>query len=543
MLFFSPNVIMNLLATTQEKLGKPYQDLEFLLTCFKEILIENGDKELAEFIPWINPKNKISPRDFSDKHIQLYSIAFQLLNMCEENGAVQTRRQLENDYSLARVNGLWANNLKRLKDSGISEKEIANLLSKIRIEPVLTAHPTEAKRAIVLEHHRVLYLLLVKRENTMWTDIEQKEIRREIKLELDRLWRTGEIYVEKPDIRSELGNVLHYLTNVFPEVIPVLDRRLYQAWESLGWDEKLILTWDKLPRITFGDWVGGDRDGHPFVTADVTRDTLTALRNNALNVAKDHLQKLTIHLSFNCEASATTKIFQKRLAELTEEMGMGELLNKPSVSSEIYRFFVELLILKLPGQTIPGNFKEDLRHSYKSHRELMDDLTLLRDTLVSYGARTVAYSDVKEVIRIIQTFGFHLAQLDIRQNSRFHDLAISQLMNAALLDGNKFLTYKEDERQKFFSNELKSPRPFTNLHMKLGPEAEAVLSCYRVVSEYINGFGSEGLGSLIVSMTRSTSDLLAVYILAREAGLLEQTEEGLVCKLPVVPLFETIDDL
>jgi len=164
-------------------------------------------------------------------------------------------------------------------------------------------------------------------------------------------------------------------------------------------------------------------------------------------------------------------------------------------------------------------------------------------SLVSIDAGSVASGDVAPVYRIVQTFGFHLGRLDIRQNSRFHDLALSQLMTAAGLDGRAFLEWSEPERLEFLNRELLSPRPFTHPDMHAGPEAEAVLSCYRVLFEHIRHFGSEGIGSLIVSMTRSLSDLLVVYLLAREVGLMAPHGCGDACILPVVPLFETIDDL
>jgi phosphoenolpyruvate carboxylase len=225
---------MGVLQQVQEKLGKSYYDLEFMLECLRETLTENGEGDLARYIPWINENKELDPTELTDKHIQLYSLVFQLINMVEVNGAVQNRRKLEDKNSMASVNGLWAKSLHSLVDAGLSDREISEVLPGIKVEPVLTAHPTEAKRSTVLEHHRALYLLIVKRENQMYTQKEQNEIRRDIKLALYRLWKTGEIFMEKPDISSELRNVLHYLTNVFPEVLPVLDRRLYLAWEETG---------------------------------------------------------------------------------------------------------------------------------------------------------------------------------------------------------------------------------------------------------------------------------------------------------------------
>jgi phosphoenolpyruvate carboxylase len=207
---------MGVLQQVQEKLGKPYFDLEFMLECLRETLIENGEGNLAGKIPWINENTEMDPTSLTDKHIQLYSLVFQLINMVEVNGAVQNRRKLEDKNSMASVNGLWAKNLQTLIKAGLSGREIAESLPEIKVEPVLTAHPTEAKRSTVLEHHRALYLLIVKRENQMYTVKEQNEIRRDIKLALYRLWKTGEIFMEKPDVASELRNVLHYLNECFP---------------------------------------------------------------------------------------------------------------------------------------------------------------------------------------------------------------------------------------------------------------------------------------------------------------------------------------
>jgi len=538
---------MSVLSVTQEKLGKTYSDLEFLLICFKEVLEENGELELSKQVPWINPKRNRPTIDvFCDKHTQLYSIAFQLLNMVEENGAMRLRRKVEDEKSMTAVNGMWAYNFQKLKQKKISAEQIAKDLSETRIEPVLTAHPTEAKRTIVLEHHRHLYLSFLKWENGNYNSLEKKEIRNEIKLHLDRLWRTGEIYEEKPDVKSELKNVIHYLATVFPAVIPALDQRLHMAWEYMGFDPKLIQTYDKLPKISFGNWVGGDRDGHPFVTSDVTKETLELFRLNAFIIVRKALEKLENNLSFTCKLSDCSKAFKKRLTEMADETDSSDLIEKGSNHSEVFRFYVSLLMAKLPLDIEKGYSlkRKDKDHCYVHPIDLVNDLIVLRQALVDYGAAMVAYADVKEVLRLIQTFGFHLAHLDIRQNSRFHDLAISQLMNAAFLDGDKFLTWSEEDRMKFLTKELQSPRPFTQPRtQQLGNEAEAVVSCYRVVADHINKFGEAGLGSLIVSMTHSVSDLLVVYLLARESGLVRNTDKGLVCLLPVVPLFETIDDL
>lgn len=519
---------------------KIHEDLEFIMTCFQEVLEELGEHELAQRLPWRNgalpPDDVHHPR----RTAQAYSIAFQLLNMVEENASVQMRRVVEAEGNLVEVSGLWQQNLHRLKELGLTDQQIAENLAKIRVEPVLTAHPTEAKRATVLEHHRRLYLLLVKRENRVWTPSEQEQIRAQIKVELERLWRTGEIYLEKPDVASERRNVIHYLRNVFPLVLPELDRRLRYAWQATGFDPTLLETPFQLPRLTFGNWVGGDRDGHPLVTAAVTRQTLADLRQTALQLLKQQLTDLAVRISLSDRLQSPPQQLRERNAEMARslgERGQQATIRNPE---EPWRQIMNLIVAKLPIETAETPADPN---SYRSAAELLEDLILLRKDLLDVNAGRIVEMDLDPIIRTVQTFGFHLAALDIRQNSRFHDLAVAQLMSAAGLDGSDFPHWDEVKRLEFLNQELASPRPFTRSDTKLGPEAEAVLSCYRVVVEHIKQNGQDGLGALIVSMTRSLSDLLIVYLLAREVGLAVQTEDGLVCQLPVVPLFETIDDL
>jgi phosphoenolpyruvate carboxylase len=283
----------------EENVAKIHEDLAFVMTCFREVLRDLGEDDLAEQLPWGEDGAPSGAGADPRRTAQGYSMAFQLLSMVEENAAVQQRRTAERDGTLADISGLWQQNLKRLKERGLSGEQIADTLEDVRVEPVLTAHPTEAKRATVLEHHRRIYLLLVDRENTVWTPSEREAIRESLKTELERLWRTGEIYLEKPDLASERRNAIHYLRNVFPDVLPELDRRLRVAWDGMDFAPSLLDDPDRLPTLRFGNWVGGDRDGHPLVTAAVTEETLAELRTNALQLLREQLTELTRRLSLS----------------------------------------------------------------------------------------------------------------------------------------------------------------------------------------------------------------------------------------------------
>ncbi len=536
--------LKNAFNQVKSRLGKPYEDLEYLLQRLKQVLEKNGETEIAKQIPWISNDDP-ELENISPELVQLYSLIFQLVNMVEINGAVQNRRQME-DQSLDSINGLWARNIKKMLNKGFSKSEILQTISEISIEPVLTAHPTEAKRATVLEHYRELYLLLVKRENSMFTKAEIINIDHNIEQALYRLWKTGEIYLEKPRVEDELRNIIHYLVNVFPDVIPITDRRMLQAAQFAGFSLEEICMTHSFPKLTFGDWVGGDRDGHPLVTASVTKNSLLQLRLNAFVVIRRKLMKLVRHISFGLELDDALPEMKNRIQDMMHELGERGFEAFERNKGEAFRQLVNLMLHKLPVETARGHATQlaEQKGAYLHSSQLKSDLQLLQKSLLEYGAKSVALDDVTTVIRIVDTFGFHLAALDIRQNSAFHDKAVEQLLAASQAKDCNFSKWSEEKRMEFLNNELRSARPFTHENAELGPEATAVLSSYRVVAEHSQKYGYNCIGSFIVSMTRSVSDLLVVYLLARETGLTFMSEKGeLVSEVPVVPLLETIEDL
>lgn len=529
----------------ETKVDKIQSDLTFLMLCFKEVLIELKEDELANSLPWIQGNKSPHYLGATESNLplrasQALSISFQILNMVEENAGTQFRRSIEIERGIDFIAGSWGEHIKRLRKMGLESVEIAKSFSEIHVQPVLTAHPTEAKRATVLDQHRELYLLLVKRENPIWTPAEKETLRNEIKLCLERLWRTGEIYLQKPDINSERKNIIHYLKNVFPTAVILQDKKLKQAWLANSFDPTLINRIEKLPHISFGNWVGGDRDGHPLVTAKVTKETLLELRDTALSLIQSNLLNLASHLSLSDSLHSVPRRLNQYIEEWSNSLGE---LGKRCISrnpNEPWRQFVNILLTRLP-HPLDENKLED--YHYKDHFTLLKDIAMLRDSLLEVDAYRIVEYDIFALERIVQTFGFHLAALDIRQNSEFHDRALAGLMKASGSRNIHFADWNEFERLQFLNSELESARPFLGPGMPLEGEAQAVRDCYLVIGEYVKKYGTSGIGSLIVSMTRKLSDLLVVYLFAREAGLVMNTTEGLVCLLPVVPLFETIEDL
>lgn len=529
-------------STTDDKLDlqKIQDDVNYLYTCFIELLEELGESEIIKRL-----EGEEASENEPQKLSKAFSLYFQLINIVEENAAIQLRRKLEDQHGPAHISGLWGHILGELKAAGQPENKIAEKLPDMHVEPVLTAHPTESKRSTVIEQLRKIYLLMVRRENQVWTEAEQRQITEEIKVALHRLWNTGQVFLEKPTVRDELRNVLHYLTNVFPQVIPHLDRQLREAWNYHGFRSELVSNWKQLPKVTFGNWVGGDRDGHPFVTDDVTEHTLQELRRQALLQIRKDLVELARNLSISEHEVEVPDEFRKALNQLTEKAGPKSESDRERNPEEPWRQYINIMVRRVPLSEEQELIQEVTGDTYYSNpEELQQDLETLYDSLVAIRAERLAKAHIEPILRKTASFGFHLASLDIRQNSTFHDEALAQLLEAANMpEGASFADWPEGKRLQFLNRELESPRPFVRNRHGIGDQADAVLGCYRVLYRYIRRFGSDGIGSLIVSMTRSLSDLLVVYVLAREAGLVFRDQNGLLCRLPVVPLFETIEDL
>jgi phosphoenolpyruvate carboxylase len=522
------------------------QSLRQLMDAFHTVLLDLGEEAVAATLPWQPPPGSgaqtgagaTSPATPSDS-LQAYSIAFQLLNHAEENAVAQARRATARRGAKASESGSWEQAFTQALARGVTAEQLAEQLQGLRLEPVLTAHPTEAKRQTVLEHHRVLYRLLVERENSMWTPAERAGLDAAMDAALERLWRTGEIYLEKPRLEAERRLVLHFLAVVFPEALIAFSQRLRQAWKGVGLDPRLIAGPAALPQFAFGSWVGGDRDGHPGVTAAITRDTLARHREAAVALVDEALARLASKLSLSVHRQPLPPALQAAIRDRADALGEAGRAAIGRNREEPWRQYVNLLRAALPtqaGAPEPGVFGRAA--------DLDRALDVLGEALAAVGAGRLVAADVDPVRLLVRSFGFHLARLDVRQNSAFHDRALAALLTAAgVADGDGYASWPSAQRRELLDRELATVRPFVRVGQAPPGEAEAVLGCYEVLAAELAQRGADGIGALIVSMTRSAEDLLAVYLLARDGGLLQPSEDGPACPLEVVPLFETIEDL
>lgn len=514
---------------------KTNDDLTFVMSCYKEMLNDLYENDIANLIQQSDyTKIEQKSKEVADeKLIQALSIYFQLTNLVEENAATQFRRNLENEIDISAIRGSWGETFKIWKDQAVPEKEMLEVLSSLDVMPVLTAHPTEAKRVSVLELHRELYLLLVSNENNIWTKTEKNTIKEKIKTLLERWWRTGEVYLEKPDLIAERNNVIYYFSKVFPKALQKSDEQLKNSWETMGFNPKSLTQPEQFPLLHFGNWVGGDRDGHPFVTPEVTKSTLLLLRNTALNLLHEKLLKLGSSLTLSDTNNKVPNILVESIQEKSKKLGE---IGKKAIDRnpmEPWRQYINLLVIQLEN-TI--NEKFEIETYYKEPSELQADLKLLRKSLEEIGAFKISEELLFPVERHLQCFGFHLAKLDVRQNSNYYDIALSQLLKTAGYEDNDYKNWDENKRVLFLNQELKTNRPFVVQGTSCGLEADSVLGYFRILREHIDLYGVDGIGTLIVSMTRQLSDLLVVYLFMREVGILDKV-------IKVAPLLETIEDL
>lgn len=523
--------------------------LRFVFSCLSEVASNIGYSHLptimAHFTDTSSEKTgdqlTLNEREDPERYIQLYSVIFQLLTMVEEIHLINERRIKEGKAEDNQVSGLWPWAMKRLLTDDASEEGLAEICRQTYVEPVLTAHPTEAKRATVLEHHRELFGLLQQYLLQDQTPVEHACVVRDTKMVLERLLRTGEIFRHRPDLPSEYANIRHYMKNIFPQVLRILDDRFNWAYENATGKSPSL---DSYPKLRFGNWVGGDRDGHPNVSAEFTARVLKDLRLNALIVVRHKLFALASTISLSDVHQRPPQTLLERLATYQERYPQPYADSVARNNGEPWRIMLNLMIYRLPIEVVRQHATKLDPHpdSYPDPSELVVDLNVLYESLRLVGAARIADTQLRDALRLVETFGFYLARLDIRQNSQKYREALQGLLSICGVLGENAQP-KQQELNELIHAELKLIRPLVPFKTPLPPASTEILEYFTAIRDHIHEHGLSGVGSLIVSMTHKAEDLFMVYLFAREVGLIEVVDGEIACPLPVVPLFETIDDL
>lgn len=502
----------------EEGLSKVEHIHEQLVDSLVKLLNRIGQEKAADLIA-NRFKNGVGRDLLEFSQVQAISYYLQLLNLAEEYVANYMRRIREDSLGPATESGHWASYFKQFRELGISAKTVREELANVEVEPVFTKHPTEAKRWSVLRIHRALIEILEQEERSV-TPLEHIQVNKSLDVLIERLWFTGELFARKPEIDDELSNLLYYLTQVLPEVQPLLDANLSFAWKQ-SWPDEKPLESEEMPLLHFGSWVGGDRDGHPFVTDETTEHTLKTLRKNAVEILSKRLYVLASKLAFVSSQTPAPEQLLKSLAENAE----GGMFH----GHEPWRSYVEMLAENLEDRPV---------------EEIQLAIETLGSWLKDIGAENIVKFEIQPLLRLVESIGLHLARIDIRQNSAYYEKALLQHLEAGAPElADRYGAGDESVRIDVLNAELKSPRPLVNDSIELPDEATQVRRTLKVVAEKMIQNGSKAVGALIISMTRELSDLLTLYVLCKEVGLTRHDGEGLYCILPVVPLFETFEDL
>jgi phosphoenolpyruvate carboxylase len=468
--------------------------------------------------------------------LQAIGIWFQLLSLAEENTAMRRRRILERDRGRQQLAGTFAKVLADARDLGVDSAGLQRVLNQLRVCPVITAHPTEAKRVTVLEIHRRIYLILVKLESDRWTPRERGDFIDELRGEIDLLWLTGELRLEKPSVVQEIAWGLHFFNvSIFervPEVYAQLERDLVEQFPEQKFNVPSCLN--------FGSWIGGDRDGNPFVTNQVTRTAVLAARDACVSRYLQWLDILVQRLSIAAHAVELPEAFNNALQKALSQHSDRDKIVKRN-PGEVFRHFTTCILRKLEASqrawesdTIP-----QANRAYRYADQLVSDLVLLEDGLAAIRSDALVKSLVRPIRRAVETFGFRTFSLDLRQNTTVTNAAVRGLWNAIVGGGEPA---DEAAWKAWIVEQLTTPLSEIPELGQLDDVTKELIETLATVGS-LRDADSDAFGSFVLSMTRSARDVLGVYLLAKFAGLFDDPEGTESCTLMVVPLFETIDDL
>ncbi|MFN4141575.1 phosphoenolpyruvate carboxylase [Aestuariivirga sp.] len=475
------------------------------------------------------------PDELIEHALQVIGIWLQLLNIAEENAAMRARRQMETRSGPDQVPGSFAHAFAAVAAANVSPEAVQRALDTIDVQPTITAHPTEAKRVTVLEIHRRIYLKLYELESPRWTPRERTALLKALRNEIDLLWLTGEIRLEKPTVEQEIHWGLHFFREtLFDRTVSLCD--LLEAALQRHYPETPCRV---RPPLRFSSWIGGDRDGNPFVTVDVTRYALEENRQAVVSRLDRRLNELAQLVSLSSQEIAFPPDFSDRLARQIELSGDAQRIVGRNVHEPFRQFFTALR-LRLAATFDPLAKGTGFRDT----GELIAELLAGEEALAQMQAVSIASSLVRPVRWEVETFGFRTQSLDIRQNTTVINRVLKEIWRKLNpLEESAGPEPGTREWQGWVEAELAKPLGFLPQFRGISEEARELLNLLGLIRETIDGPDPQAIGAFILSMTQSAGDVLGLYLLAKFAGLFADETARETCRIRVVPLFETIDDL
>ncbi len=423
--------------------------------------------------------------------------------------------------------------LDRLAAEGIGKRQVMDLLGHALIAPVLTAHPTEVRRKSMIDHRNRIAALMQLRDAGMTETPDGDQVEEAILRQIALLWQTRVLRRERLYVADEVETALSYLRDVFLPALPAL----YQRWDrALG---------ERVPSfLRPGSWIGGDRDGNPFVTADSLRTALAKASEAVLGHYLDAVHALGAELSISTDLAPADEAV-RALAEAsgdTAESRRDEPYRR-ALSGVYARLAATHLALTGKPAPRPGALTGE---RYADPQAFRADLVTIARALRGDGASALSSGGaLGRLIRSVETFGFHLAALDLRQNSAVHERVVAELLKVAGVE-HDYLSLSESQRVSLLRHELSNARPLASTFATYSEETSGELAIVRAAADAHATYGPACIVQHIVSMAQSASDLLELNILLKEVGLYRPPAASgsePTAAIMAVPLFETIGDL
>ncbi len=451
-----------------------------------------------------------------EKLVRAFSAYFSAINMGEQIHRIRRRRAYERE-------GVQSNSpeaiFAKLKEDGVSPEQVREALARLAIEPVFTAHPTEAvRRSLLTKQQRIARALVDRIEPGALTPVEEQRAWDRVREEVHAAWQTEEHFSQRPTLADETEHVLFYLSKVIYRIVPSFYEALEAAFESVFGE-----TLECPVFVRFGSWVGGDMDGNPNVNADTIEGTLQRHRDAVLRLYIDEARALLDRLTQSESRIAFSAELRSRQRQLVAQFPK-ELDRVPLRHRDMpYRVMLHCMVVKLRATL------RDDRERYATAEELLADIRLIAESLRTHSGRHAGLHHVRRWVRRVETFRFHFATLDTRQDSEVHRRCCGEL-----LGDEAFFDAPADARTQALVSGMDSGGAAPNSN-----EARDTLEVFRAIARTRRVHGAGAVGPYIISMAQGPDDMLGVLFLARQAGLIEDGD----VPLDVAPLFETVDDL
>ncbi len=456
----------------------------------------------------------------ADSLIRAFSTYFQAVNIGERVHRIRRRRDYQRASSAPQPDGL-VDGLQKLKAAGVAAEELLGWLQRLDVEPVFTAHPTEAVRRALLEKEQEIVRCLVNGFDDARTPIERRADWQRLRMALTAGWQTSDVPPVKPSVQDEIEHVGFYLAGPLYLIVPVFYELLEDALHEVYGIRP------ELPRLLrFASWVGGDMDGNPNVGADTIRATLLAQRELILERYVAEVGALGGLLSQSLGRVTASEALLERLDDYRSLLPKAAAAIRPRHADMPYRVLLTLIRARLRASL------RDEAGAYHAAADFVADLQLIADSLRQHKGEHAGWFAVRRLLWRAQTFGFHLARLDVRQDSRLHAQAL-----AALLGDADWARREAGEQAAVLRAYAGREKAFASSTDAVAQRTQAV---FAALAEAQDSYGADATGLYIISMAQRAADVLAVLALARHGGLVDG--RGAV-PLDVAPLFETVDDL